>query len=574
MTNVVSSSLRALAAAGLFPKDPEETRRQVLNGERYLLDTSNLRDLLFTIRPAAVSDISDLLELEVETWSDELRATNETIRRRITGGTSGAESFVAVDKLGKVFAVIYTQRIASVDRLVAEGSCHANQEDPIAIVPDGAVLQLISVSSSASKTHLQAGSVLRFFVLLLATADSSISLVAAMTRCSQFEGESDEDYIRYVFGSREDEPLRHTDPTLAFHLSAGAKIFKAVPNYRPADKANLGYAVNVRYSIRVPASDVAFSRFDGGKLIGVEEIRRIVSTILPISANIPIDISDIPFMELGLDSLMLIELGLEIKMSIGGGKFSNLSSTFLFDYPTPRILCSFLNNSEDTVSFSAPIQQDNGFLGVVGMACNFPNAASPDVFFHNLCAKLDSVRKVPDKWISSDSDSVRFAAFLEDKHSQYFDPSFYGLSDVEASTMDPHHRIILDLCFDALMSAQLLVPVGSQSILDRVSLFEPVIKNIGVFVGFSNTDFIWSQAVSQLQSPSLSHTGVNFAMSSAANRVSHIFGLTGPSMVIDTACSSSISALYAASMSLQSGQCDAALVASADLLISKHSLEV
>jgi acyl transferase domain-containing protein len=63
-------------------------------------------------------------------------------------------------------------------------------------------------------------------------------------------------------------------------------------------------------------------------------------------------------------------------------------------------------------------------------------------------------------------------------------------------------------------------------------------------------------------------------MSSCANRASFVFGLTGPSIVVDTACSSSLVALHVARQSLRDGECDVAVVASADLVLSPFSLQV
>lgn len=574
MSSLAYSALHALASRGLFPRDPEKTRNAIQNNSCFHIDTSDLCELPFQIRLAKPEDIEELFDLEIETWPDEsLRATRDTINQRITCIDSSAESFVAVNDSGKVFAAIYTQRIMSIDCLTREETCHANQET--LRTRDGSVLQLISVSSRASVAHLQAGSILRYFVLLSATADPSINLVTAMTRCSQFMGNYEEEYLKYVF--EYDENSRHPDPTLSFHLSAHAKIHKVMAKFRPADKINLGNSVNIQYDIK---SNLLSDSNPTGSHIGVidmVELKKLISNILPSSNTIPVDISDIPFMDIGFDSLTLIELGLEIKKMIQDD--GRLSATFLFDYPTPRVLLLFLNRKTTSSSISAchtnSKNKFNDYLGVVGLSCRFPDANSPEIFFDNLCFKKNSVQKVPESWIESDKSSCRYAAFLDEKSSQYFDPTFYGLSDVEASCMDPHHRLLLDLCFDALLSAELLQPTMSDGVLDRASCFKPVTKNIGVFIGLSNTDYLWSEASSyKSQSNSRSFAGVNSAMSSAANRISHIFGLTGPSLVIDTACSSSISALHVASMSLLCGQCDACLVASADLLISKHSLEV
>ncbi len=90
-----------------------------------------------------------------------------------------------------------------------------------------------------------------------------------------------------------------------------------------------------------------------------------------------------------------------------------------------------------------------------------------------------------------------------------------------------------------------------------------------MFVGLCNNE--WSKHASEELSP---YTTTGSAQSAAANRVSYLLGLTGPSLVVDTACSSSLAALHTAINALRCGDCDVALVASADLLVSSHSLKV
>ena len=70
------------------------------------------------------------------------------------------------------------------------------------------------------------------------------------------------------------------------------------------------------------------------------------------------------------------------------------------------------------------------------------------------------------------------------------------------------------------------------------------------------------------------YSAMGVAQSSAANRISYVLGLTGPSMVIDSACSSSLVAVHMACNALKCGDCDFAVVSSADLLLSDFSLQV
>ena len=92
----------------------------------------------------------------------------------------------------------------------------------------------------------------------------------------------------------------------------------------------------------------------------------------------------------------------------------------------------------------------------------------------------------------------------------------------------------------------------------------------------SNTDWVYNQnkANDVADKPYAVFESINFSLSGAANRLSYVFGLTGPSMVIDSACSSSLVALHQACTALYNNDCEYALVAGADLLISNHTIKV
>lgn len=112
---------------------------------------------------------------------------------------------------------------------------------------------------------------------------------------------------------------------------------------------------------------------------------------------------------------------------------------------------------------------------------------------------------------------------------------------------------------------------------DAQSVLLPNNKSVGVFVGLSNND--WMRNRSSDTSDNFGDTcdafeSMNTASAAAANRISYVFGLTGPSMVIDTACSSSLVALHQAYLALMNNDCEYAIVGGADLLISKHNIEV
>ncbi|MGA2189104.1 MAG: type I polyketide synthase [Steroidobacteraceae bacterium] len=126
-----------------------------------------------------------------------------------------------------------------------------------------------------------------------------------------------------------------------------------------------------------------------------------------------------------------------------------------------------------------------------------------------------------------------------------FDAAFFGISPREAEQMDPQQRILLEMAWEAFEQAG--IPPSSI----RGS-------RCGVYVGLSSVDYAYRRADDLGAIDSTTMTGS--AGSIAANRLSYLFDLRGPSMVIDTACSSALVAFHQACQSIRSGETDAALV--------------
>ena len=134
-----------------------------------------------------------------------------------------------------------------------------------------------------------------------------------------------------------------------------------------------------------------------------------------------------------------------------------------------------------------------------------------------------------------------------------FDAAFFGISPREAASMDPQHRFLLEVAWEALEDAG----------LTRESLSG---SRTGVFTGLWTGDYESRMAASRV-GPSLEMTtgGGRFA---AAGRVSYVFNLLGPSLVVDTASSSSLVAVHLACQSLRLGECDIALAGGVNLILS------
>lgn len=376
-----------------------------------------------------------------------------------------------------------------------------------------------------------------------------------MTRCSAAPPPGI-DYLAYVESK--------VDPTIQFHVRGGAQIVKVVRNYRPADVLNSGNAVLIAYNNLGKEN----SRPDRGVIRGYEEVAPVsdeqyeefLQLIYAVRGNQNEALSSSnkwrqqPFMELGLDSLQMMDL----RMRLQSLRAVELSPTILFDFPTPQQLLTSLQ----TLSSAKSILSTNNIsseFAICGMSCRFPgDANSPEAFYENLCNKVDGIMPLPKEW-GWDCRSSH-AGLLGDITAESFDPAAFGLSFAEASQMDPHQRILLNVCMQALSDSGLLDNGLNGSY-----------RRIGVFVGLCNNE--WARSTADEASPS-PFLGSAIAQSSAANRLSYLLGLTGPSLVVDTACSSSLTALHTAMNSIRCGDCDAAVIAAADLILTPFSLKV
>ena len=547
----------------------------------------------YSIRLAREADVPQLTIIEKKCWNS-LALSHDRVLARICNHPSGQW----VSKVGDVVVgILYTQQLPSTETLLQTGVNFDNQEDQHT-ENNPSVLQLLGVAVLPDFAHMQIGSGLRDFVLQLASSRKEIIHVVAMTRCSSAT-ESPDMHIDKQISAYNQKAMAGADPTLSFHLGGGAKVVCTVPNYRPADTLNLGHAVYIQYTLKpvqsdekkdsgVPVAGGATNTISRSMSMSIEDVRRLllesldhadaVKAAQAKSINAFLDTS---FMDFGLHSLAMVELQSKLAnflstLGISTRSLQN-SRTWLFDFPTPRALLAEINGP--TVSLpevqltKQSVHADLGatssgldaapssacptasHFAVVGMSCRLPGGINtPEEFHAALLNRMDTVVRVPENW-GWDA-KTKHASLLTEDAAESFDAAFFNLNAAEAQEMDPHQRIILEVAHEALVNAQVLQQKSGQ---DRV----------GVFVGLCNNE--WSKHASEELSP---YTTTGSAQSAAANRVSYLLGLTGPSLVVDTACSSSLAALHTAINALRCGDCDVALVASADLLVSSHSLKV
>ncbi|NER45916.1 MAG: amino acid adenylation domain-containing protein, partial [Symploca sp. SIO1A3] len=297
-----------------------------------------------------------------------------------------------------------------------------------------------------------------------------------------------------------------------------------------------------------------------------------VAHILGLSATDKPDLQ-LGFFELGMDSLMALELRNRLAQLLG----VNLPSTLTFDFPNIEGLTHYIGS--DVLKIHLSDSSDQGVRGIelnepiaiIGMSCRFPGQASdPEAFWELLQGGTSARIEIPrERWdIETYYDPnpetpgkilTRFGHFVESVDQ--FDPGFFKISPREAVAIDPQHRLLLEVSWEALeRSGQL-----SERSLETA---------VGVFVGSDGHDYeqlLLQHLHQKPDSPLAVYMGTGTHISSAAGRLAYTLGLTGPTMTIDTACSSSLVSIHQACNSLRLGECLMALAGGVKLHLTPAS---
>ncbi|MDR7341665.1 amino acid adenylation domain-containing protein [Pantoea alhagi] len=292
--------------------------------------------------------------------------------------------------------------------------------------------------------------------------------------------------------------------------------------------------------------------------------------------------SQAAFFDIGGDSFKAVEL-----ISRLNKRFNlNEKVTLIFQYPSvetlsrylrsdhPDMACHHEQDSMPTPGRTPELAADcsdqqarySGCFAIVGLSCRVPGAQDHREFWENICAGKESIELLTSEQLRqygiteammADPNFIAQRATIQDKDR--FDAAFFHLSPRDAEVMDPQARLLLQQSWLAIEDAG----------------YNPHdIPDTAVYASASNNFYqaLWSQFVTNMTQQRLlqdteEYNAWIFAQGGTIpGLISHRMGFTGPSMFVNTNCSSSLSASYLACQSLAAGDCDFALVGAASLL--------
>ncbi|MDQ7808728.1 SDR family NAD(P)-dependent oxidoreductase [Amycolatopsis sp. A133] len=262
------------------------------------------------------------------------------------------------------------------------------------------------------------------------------------------------------------------------------------------------------------------------------------------------------FFDLNGNSLLALQMLALVKERFGVA----IPTVTLFELPTVQALAATLDD-QAPAPVKAPVvvadpddDELDRHIAIVGMAGRFPGAGTVDEFWRNLCDGVESITFFsPDELIAAGVDpaQVRDPAYvparpvLDDVTG--FDAAFFGLSPRMAALTDPQQRLFLEVCWEALEQAGYARP-GDRG-------------RVGVFGGCNLSTYllgIAGQFTSDADA-SIYELVMGNDKDALTTTVSYLFDLRGPSMAVQTFCSTSLVAVHTAMRSIRAGDCEMAL---------------
>ncbi|OBI76547.1 type I polyketide synthase [Mycobacterium sp. E740] len=276
---------------------------------------------------------------------------------------------------------------------------------------------------------------------------------------------------------------------------------------------------------------------------------------------------DAGFFDLGMDSLMAVELRRRLEQGVG----HEIPVTLVMDHPRLSDVADYLlgdilklsDQPAPAPELTAAVTRTDEPIAVVAVSCRFPGAPDPEAFWEVLSGGVDAIREVPEdrydieEFYDPDPETpgkiyTRFGGFLDEIDG--FDPEFFGISPREAVWIEPQQRLTLETAWEGLERA------GYSPASLRGS-------RTGIFMGVAANEYahlLSSESVDKIEPYFITGNALN----AVSGRVAFALGLEGPAVAVDTACSSALVAVHQACQALHAGDCDMALAGGVNVLLS------
>ena len=381
-------------------------------------------------------------------------------------------------------------------------------------------------------------------------------------------------------GIRAFDRLVRQDTTTSVVMSMDWSVFEEAVEERPPLLEDL-LSVNDEAEGGVASSDDLLSRLRGTPASAHEEL---LASFLQQEVQAVLRLQSTPdptvgFLDLGMDSLMAVELRNRLNRAFSGEYTA--SNTIVFDYPDVVTLAGYLAQElseaiSEAGSEPAPQERfqiqpvvqteakpepaarsgDDG-IAIIGMACRFPGAPNLQAFWELLETGADAItdgRRDSGSWegVTGDpanpDDALRRGGFIEG--IDRFDARFFSISPIIARATDPQHRLLLETSWRALEDAG-IDPDGLRG------------SNTGVFAGVASSEY---RDLMLAAGSSISYVGT--ANSMAVGGVSFKLGLTGPAVPVELNCASSLVSVHHALTALRGGEINLALVGGVNTVLS------
>ncbi|HVI46024.1 MAG TPA: SDR family NAD(P)-dependent oxidoreductase [Chitinophaga sp.] len=398
------------------------------------------------------------------------------------------------------------------------------------------------------------------------------------------------------------QPLPVAAGIQAFETLLSSKVGQGVVVYGKAHEIVTHFTQAHKEEKNTPPSFIPDNaETERWRTIATDYIRKLLAKELKISAHR--FEADIPFAKYGIDSILITKLN-----SCLEDVFGRLPRTLFFEYQTLDELTGYFiaehynklavitGYSQETsvpraVTNNFILSPDNGQqpvvdkktkgnaialsgmtteeIAIIGISGRYPGAKNINEFWENLKAGKDSITEIPrERWDINNfyseekgkigSSYSKWGGFIDGVDQ--FDPLFFNISPREAELIDPQERLFLQTVWETIEDAgytrEALQGVRSSKI--------ELGGRVGVYVGVMYEEYQLFGVAETLRGNPVSLWG---NPGSIANRVSYFFNFHGPSMAVDTMCSSSLTAIHLACESIQNGSCDLAIAGGVNVSI-------